>query len=63
MARYVAGRVRVGAVIGDRPSTDGALAAALGVPFAHVASAIDEPVPVGAVRAATLLDAVLALYP
>lgn len=63
MVRYVAGRVRVGAVIGDRPSTDGALAAALGVPFALVASAIDEPVPVGAVRAATLLDAVLALYP
>ena len=50
-----------GAVIGDRPSTDGALAAALGVPFALVASAVDEPAPADAVRAATLLDAVLAL--
>jgi HAD superfamily hydrolase (TIGR01450 family) len=61
MVRYVAGRVRPGAVIGDRPSTDGALAAALRVPFALVASAVDEPAPPHAVRAATLLDAVLAL--
>lgn len=61
MVRYVASRVRSGAVIGDRPSTDGALAAALGVPFALVASAVDEAAPADAVRAATLLDAVLAL--
>lgn len=61
MVRYLASRVQAGAVIGDRPSTDGALAAALGVPFALVASAVDEPVPEGAVRARSLLEAVLAL--
>lgn len=43
----------VGVVIGDRPSTDGALAAALGWPFALVLSGVagtpgEEPVPVPA---------------
>jgi HAD superfamily hydrolase (TIGR01450 family) len=61
MVRFVADRVTPGAVIGDRPSTDGALAAALGVPFALVASAIDEATPAESVHVATLLDAVLAL--
>ena len=61
MARFVASRVQPGAVVGDRPSTDGALAAALGVPFALVASAVDEPAPPDAVRASTLHAAVIAL--
>jgi glycerol-1-phosphatase len=61
MVRYVTGRSCPGAVVGDRPSTDGALAVALGVPFALVASAVDEAVPEGTLRAATLLDAVLEL--
>jgi HAD superfamily hydrolase (TIGR01450 family) len=61
MVRYVEDRVRAGAVVGDRPSTDGALAAALGVPFALIASAVDEAAPERAVRAATLHEAVLAL--
>lgn len=42
MARLVRSRGDVGAVIGDRPSTDGAFAAALGVPFVHVASDVVE---------------------
>ncbi len=61
MARYVTSRVRPGAVVGDRPSTDGALATALEVPFALVTSEVDEPVPASAVRAPTLHAAVLAL--
>jgi glycerol-1-phosphatase len=61
MARLVTARVAVGAVVGDRPSTDGAFAAALGVPFALVASPVREPANGATVRAATLLDAVLAL--
>jgi glycerol 3-phosphatase-2 len=63
MARLVTARAAVGAVIGDRPSTDGAFAVRLGVPFALVASAVDEPDAVAAVHATTLLDAVHALCP
>jgi glycerol-1-phosphatase len=62
MARLVRSRVTPGAVVGDRASTDGAFAARLGVPFAHVASDVDEEAPSGAsVRARTLVDAVEAL--
>ncbi|HEV3213528.1 MAG TPA: HAD-IIA family hydrolase [Acidimicrobiales bacterium] len=61
MVQLVTARVAVGAVVGDRPSTDGAFAAALGVPFALVESAVAEPSDGVTVRAATLLDAVLAL--
>jgi hypothetical protein len=51
----------VGAVVGDRASTDGAFADALGVPFAHVRSDVAERAATSIVEAATLLDAVLAL--
>jgi glycerol 3-phosphatase-2 len=61
MVRLVTARAAVGAVVGDRPSTDGAFAAALDVPFALVESAVAEPADGVTVRAATLLDAVLAL--
>ena len=61
MVRYVTSRVAVGAVVGDRDSTDGAFARALGVPFALVASAVHEPDADPDVRAGTLLDAVVAL--
>lgn len=61
MARLVASRTGVGAVIGDRRSTDGAFAARLGVPFVHVTSSVDEPPsadPPTLATAPTLLDAV-----
>jgi HAD superfamily hydrolase (TIGR01450 family) len=61
MARLVADRVTPGAVVGDRATTDGAFAAALGVPFAHVASGLEPPDERAAVRAATLLEAVRSL--
>lgn len=61
MVRYVTSRIAVGAVVGDRDSTDGAFARALGVPFALVASEVHEPEAHPDVRAATLLDAVVAL--
>lgn len=58
MCALVCSRGAVGAVIGDRASTDGAFAAALGVPFAHVQSQADDPAPTAVVHAASLLDAV-----
>jgi 4-nitrophenyl phosphatase len=58
MVRLVRERVTVGAVVGDRATTDGAFAAALGVPFALVASGVEEVAPDGAIRAGTLLEAV-----
>ena len=61
MCALVTGRVDVGAVVGDRASTDGRFAAALGVPFAHVASAVRDVPEAADVRAASLLDAVIAL--
>src|ERR1019366_6593541 len=61
MCAMVRSRVAVGAVVGDRASTDGRFAAALGVPFAHVVSDVDDAPADDAVRATTLLDAVLAL--
>jgi 4-nitrophenyl phosphatase len=61
MARYVTSRTAVGAVVGDRDSTDGGFARALGVPFALVASDVLEPGARPDVRAATLVDAVVAL--
>jgi HAD superfamily hydrolase (TIGR01450 family) len=57
MQRLVTSRVRVGAVVGDRASTDGALAAALGVPFALVASSVREQAE-ATVTADNLLEAV-----
>jgi HAD superfamily hydrolase (TIGR01450 family) len=62
MARLVTSRCPVGAVIGDRPSTDGAFAARLGVPFALVASDVDEGNDEVALRAVDLLGAVRLLY-
>jgi 4-nitrophenyl phosphatase len=61
MCRLVLERTAVGAVVGDRATTDGRFAAALGVPFAHVASAVSEGAASAAVRATSLLEAVLAL--
>ena len=61
MCAMVRSRVAVGAVVGDRASTDGRFAAALGVPFAHVVSDVDDAPADDAGRATTLLDAVLAL--
>ena len=61
MCDLVTGRVAPGAVVGDRESTDGRFAAALGVPFAHVASGTGESSSSAAVRAANLYEAVLAL--
>jgi HAD superfamily hydrolase (TIGR01450 family) len=61
MCRLVLARSQVGAVVGDRASTDGAFADALGVPFAHVRSDVAERAATSVVEAATLLDAVLAL--
>jgi 4-nitrophenyl phosphatase len=63
MCALVTSRVTVGAVIGDRPSTDGRFADALGVPFALVASDVDDDDAslVPAVRASSLLDAVTKL--
>jgi len=61
MVRLVRSLVDVGAVIGDRPSTDGAFAEALGVPFVLVASQVQEACGSATARAATLLDAVRAL--
>jgi 4-nitrophenyl phosphatase len=61
MCKMVTSRTAVGAVIGDRASTDGRFAAALGVPFAHVASAVKDAADDAAVRATSLLDAVLTL--
>jgi HAD superfamily hydrolase (TIGR01450 family) len=61
MVELVTSRVRPGALVGDRATTDGRFAEALGVPFAHVASGV-EPSPGGAtVSSATLYDAVIAL--
>jgi HAD superfamily hydrolase (TIGR01450 family) len=62
MARLVTSRQLVGAVIGDRPSTDGAFAARLLVPFVHVASEIDEASSDTSLRAPDLLAAVELLY-
>jgi len=42
MRDLVLSRSGVGAVIGDRKTTDGAFAEALGVPFAHVGSAVER---------------------
>ena len=62
MCALVTSRVAVGAVIGDRASTDGRFAEALGVPFALVASEVADDAPVAtAVRATSLLDAVTSL--
>jgi len=62
MCRLVVSHGPVGAVVGDRASTDGRFAAALGVPFAHVVSDVDEPAdPAAVVTARTLLEAVTAL--
>jgi len=61
MCELVRRRVQVGVVVGDRASTDGRFAAALGVPFAHVASGIGEPADGAAVSAPDLLRAVEAL--
>jgi 4-nitrophenyl phosphatase len=64
MARLAAARSKIGAVVGDRPSTDGAFATRLGVPFAHVVSqVVEDPSggPEAVVRVATLLEAVVAL--
>ena len=61
MVSLVTSRGPVGAMVGDRASTDGAFAAALGVPFAHVASDVVEPGDTAALRVATLLEAVEAL--
>jgi len=58
MVRLVTERGAVGAVVGDRTSTDGAFAAALHVPFVLVASSVGEPPPTTGLRAETLLDAV-----
>ncbi len=60
MAHAIRARIDVGAVVGDRASTDGALAALLGVPFAHVASSVDDGGGAD-VQAGTLLGAVRAL--
>jgi HAD superfamily hydrolase (TIGR01450 family) len=62
MARLVTSKGPVGAVIGDRPSTDGAFAALLGVPFVHVASDVDEHSDDVALSATDLLGAVELLY-
>jgi HAD superfamily hydrolase (TIGR01450 family) len=61
MCALVTSRVTVGAVVGDRASTDGRFAAALAVPFAHVASDVDDEPDAAAIRVATLLEAVTAL--
>lgn len=61
MRALVAGRVHVGAVVGDRASTDGRLAIGLGVPFAHVASAVAEAPEKHSLRVTSLHEAVLAL--
>ena len=51
-----AGELRV--MVGDRPSTDGALAAQLGIPFALVLSGVTPPdgIPADADPAATAPD-------
>jgi HAD superfamily hydrolase (TIGR01450 family) len=61
MVRLVTSRGAVGAVIGDRASTDGAFAEALGVPFALVRSEVGESGERAAVRATSLLEAVRGL--
>jgi 4-nitrophenyl phosphatase len=61
MCVLVQSRVTVGAVIGDRASTDGRFAVALGVPFAHVASEVDDTPDDAAIRVGSLLEAVIAL--
>jgi 4-nitrophenyl phosphatase len=61
MCALVQRRVTVGAVIGDRASTDGRFAAALGVPFAHVVSDVDDAPDDAAIRVTSLLEAVIAL--
>jgi len=61
MCDLVRSRGAVGAVVGDRASTDGAFAVALGVPFAHVRSGMEAPPSDAAVCAGSLLEAVTAL--
>ncbi len=63
MARLATSRTPIGAVVGDRASTDGAFAERLGVPFAHVASEVAEDGVGTAVfaKVATLEEAVVAL--
>jgi glycerol 3-phosphatase-2 len=58
MARLVRRRTDVGAVIGDRPSTDGAFAERLGVAFVQVTSDVEEPTTAGTETVRTLLEAV-----
>jgi len=55
-ARIPAGELRV--MVGDRPSTDGALATQLGIPFALVLSGVTPPdkIPAGTDAAATSAD-------
>ena len=55
-ARIPAGELRV--MVGDRPATDGALAAQLGIPFALVLSGVTPPdgIPAGADPAVTAAD-------
>ncbi|HLK44402.1 MAG TPA: HAD hydrolase-like protein, partial [Acidimicrobiales bacterium] len=61
MARVIEARVAVGAVVGDRATTDGALARRLGAPFALVASDAGDGDGDATVRASSLLEAVRAL--
>ncbi len=58
MASALAARGPVGAVVGDRISTDGAFAARLGVDFVHVASEVDEEPGNDVVTVGSLLEAV-----
>ena len=55
-ARIPRGELRV--MVGDRPSTDGALATQLGIPFALVFSGVTPPdkIPAGTDAAATAAD-------
>ena len=55
-AAVAPGELRV--MVGDRPSTDGALAAQLGLPFALVLSGVTPPdgIPAGTEAAATAKD-------
>lgn len=61
MARVIQARVVVGAVVGDRATTDGELARRLGAPFALVASGANDGEGAASVRAPSLLEAVRAL--
>lgn len=63
MAQLATSRCAIGAVVGDRPSTDGAFATRLGVPFVQVVSEVveDDEGAGPLARVATLRDAVVAL--